>query len=137
FCSGHQLARGHRRLVPRSGFGRATLLRPPTVLLAYEEGRMFRTARISAAILGLSLIVMGCATNPVSGRREISLVSSADEAQIGKEGYSAVKAEYGLYDQAATQTYVNGVGQPVAKSSHLPDLGWSFTVIDDPAVNVF
>lgn len=98
---------------------------------------MYRTARIAAAILALSLIAMGCATNPVTGKREISLVSTADEAQIGKEGYSAVKAEYGVYDNAATQAYVNTVGQRVAKVSHLPDLGWTFTVIDDPAVNAF
>jgi predicted Zn-dependent protease len=98
---------------------------------------MFRTARLCAATLGLALIAMGCATNPVTGKKELSLVTTSDEAQIGKEGYGAVKAEYGFYDNAAVQGYVNGVGQRVAKASHLPDLAWTFTVIDDPAVNAF
>ena len=98
---------------------------------------MFRTAPIHAAILALVLTVAGCATNPVTGHKELSLVTSADEAQMGKEGYTAVQSEFGFYDDAAVQAYVNGVGQRVAKVSHLPDLQWHFTVVDDPAVNAF
>jgi predicted Zn-dependent protease len=98
---------------------------------------MFRNARIFLAAALASLLVFGCATNPVTGKREISLVTEADEAQIGKEGYAAVKAEFGTYDEAALQAYVDGVGQRVAKVSHLPNLGWTFTVLDDPVVNAF
>ena len=98
---------------------------------------MFRTARIYAAAWLLAFVALGCATNPVTGKRELSLVTASDEAQIGKDGFTAVKAEYGFYDNAALQAYVNGVGQRVGKSSHLPNLAWTYTVIDDPAVNAF
>jgi len=90
------------------------------------------------AILVLALVaVSGCATNPVSGKREFTLVSSGQELQMGREAYGAVIAEFGLYPDSALQTYVNTVGQRVAKVSHLPNLEWHFTVIDDPAVNAF
>ncbi|MBI5709161.1 MAG: M48 family metalloprotease [Candidatus Eisenbacteria bacterium] len=83
------------------------------------------------------VIAAGCAVNPVTGRREISLVSTSQELKIGEEGYKAVLEEYGRYDDPALQAYVEGVGQKVAKASHLPDLAWHFTVLDDPTVNAF
>jgi len=89
------------------------------------------------AIVIAAALLAGCATNPVTGRREFSLVSAQQEAQMGREGYPAVVAEYGIYEDSTTQRYVEGVGRKLAKVSHLPDLDWHFTVIDDPSVNAF
>ena len=89
------------------------------------------------AALAALLLVSGCATNPVTGRREFTLVTPAQEEQIGREGYAAVRAEYGVYEDSTLQRYVSGVGRRVARASQLPDLDWHFTVIDDPAVNAF
>src|SRR5258706_14202706 len=86
---------------------------------------------------GLALLVAGCATNPVSGRREFNLVTSGAEERMGREGYKAVLAEYGAYDDSTVQQYVTAVGMKLAKVSQLPDLDWHFTVIDDPSVNAF
>ena len=99
----------------------------------------FRPARptLGAVLAVLALLVSGCATNPVSGRREFTLVSSSSEEKMGREGYKAVLAEYGAYDDSTVQKYVSGVGLKLAKASQLPDLDWHFTVIDDPAVNAF
>jgi len=85
----------------------------------------------------LAALLAGCATNPVTGRREMSLVSPEQELAIGKQGYGPVLQEYGLYDDAALRAYVNSVGQKVARVSHLPSLDWHFTIVDDPAVNAF
>src|SRR5260221_9428997 len=85
----------------------------------------------------LALLLSGCAINPVSGHREFTLVSSGAEARMGREGYKAVLAEYGAYDDSTVQKYVSGVGLKLAKASQLPDLDWHFTVIDDPSVNAF
>ena len=87
--------------------------------------------------LALAALLAGCATNPVTGRREISLVSTGQEEQMGREGYSAVLAEYGAYDDPKIQAYVDQLGQKLGKVSHLPNLTWHFTVIDDPTVNAF
>jgi predicted Zn-dependent protease len=96
-----------------------------------------RAALASLAFLALLASPFGCATNPVTGRREFSLVSAGQEERIGREGYGAVLAEYGSYEDSTVQRYVSEVGQRVARVSHLPDLEWHFTVIDDPAVNAF
>jgi predicted Zn-dependent protease len=92
---------------------------------------------VALLVAALAALATGCATNPVTGRREFSLVSPGQEAQIGREGYAAVLAEYGAYEDSTTQRYVNDLGQRLAKVSHLPNLDWHFTVIDDPAVNAF
>jgi predicted Zn-dependent protease len=89
------------------------------------------------AFVVLGIMAPGCAVNPVTGRRELSLVSPEQELQIGREGYGAVVAEYGLYDDPQLQAYVNEVGQRVVRASHQPGLAWHFAVLDDPSVNAF
>jgi predicted Zn-dependent protease len=90
-----------------------------------------------AAILALSLALSGCATNPVTGKKQISLVSTGKELQMGRESDPAIIAEYGLYDNPALQKYVDSVGQRLGKVSHLPDLEWHFRLLDSPVVNAF
>ena len=94
------------------------------------------TAR-ALACAALALFAAGCATNPVTGRSEFSLVSADQEKQIGQQGYPATIAEYGKYDDERLAAYVDSVGQRLAKASELPDLDWHFTVLDDPTVNAF
>ena len=79
----------------------------------------------------------GCAVNPATGKREFTLVTPAQEAAIGREGYNAVATEYGVYDDAALAAYVDSVGRKVARASEQPDLPWKFTLLDDPVVNAF
>jgi predicted Zn-dependent protease len=98
---------------------------------------MNRVAGWLLVVVLLGVIIAGCAVNPVTGRRELSLVSPQQELSLGSEGYKAAIAEYGLYGDPALQAYVNEVGQKVAAVSHLPSLTWHFTVLDDPTVNAF
>ncbi|MFI5372244.1 MAG: M48 family metalloprotease [Candidatus Eisenbacteria bacterium] len=89
------------------------------------------------AVMTVVLAAIGCATNPVTGRHELSLVSSDEEARIGREGMGAVVAEYGVYDDTRLKAYVDSVGHRLAAVSHLPQLEWHFTLLDDPTVNAF
>jgi predicted Zn-dependent protease len=93
--------------------------------------------RMLLLMAALLISLSACATNPVTGRKELSLVSSDQELQLGKEGFTAAVAEYGQYDDAALAAYVDSVGQRVARASHLPNLEWHFTLLDDPTVNAF
>lgn len=84
-----------------------------------------------------ALTLMACATNPATGERQFSLMSEAQEVQIGKEADVEIRREMGLYDNAELQRYVNGIGQRLAAASERPDLPWQFAVVDEPAVNAF
>jgi predicted Zn-dependent protease len=89
------------------------------------------------AVLLLLAFVAGCATNPVSGKREITLVSEAQEIAMGQQADADVRREMGIYDDSDLQRYVADVGYKLAKLSHRPNLPWQFTVVDHPAVNAF
>ena len=78
-----------------------------------------------------------CATNPATGRRQISLMSEAQEISIGQEQDLLVKKEMGLYNDPALQQYVSDIGMRLAKLSERPSLPWHFAVVDQPAVNAF
>ncbi len=92
--------------------------------------------RVLCAAILWSLLV-GCSTNPVTGRQEISLLSEADEVKLGQESHESVKKEYGVYNHPQLQTYVNDIGQKLAKQSQRANLVWSFTVLDSPEINAF
>ena len=87
------------------------------------------------ALVLLSMIA--CATNPVTGRRELSLVSESQEISMGLQAADAAKTSMGLVEDPALQQYVTGLGMPMAKASERPNLPWTFTVVDDPTVNAF
>ena len=93
---------------------------------------------LTLAVSGLlAWAASGCATNPATGKKEFTLVTPAQEAALGRDGYSAAIAEYGLYDDGALAAYVDSVGHKVAAASEEPTLPWRFTVLDDQVVNAF
>jgi predicted Zn-dependent protease len=89
---------------------------------------------ILAALVG---VAAACATNPVTGRREFTLMSEAQEIAIGRESDPQIRAEMGVYNDPELQKYVSDLGLRLAKSSERPDLPWQFTVVDQPAINAF
>ena len=90
------------------------------------------------AVLSLALaICSGCATNPATGKREFSLMSEAQEIQIGQQQDAEVRREMGVYSDRALQEYVSTIGLKLAHVSERPNLPWHFTVLDVPAINAF
>ena len=83
------------------------------------------------------LLAAGCAINPVSGKRELALVSESQEIDMGRQGAAQVAQTIGLYQDAAVQAYVSRLGLTIAARTERPDLPWEFHVVDDPSVNAF
>lgn len=78
-----------------------------------------------------------CARNPVTGKREISLMSKEQEIEIGKETHPSVVATMGLYADKKLVDFINEKGKAMAKISHRPDLPYQFYIVDSPVVNAF
>jgi predicted Zn-dependent protease len=85
----------------------------------------------------LVTVTAACATNPVTGKRQMSLLSEAEELAIGQQQDAEIRREMGVYDDRDLQNYVTEIGQDLARTSHRPNLPWSFTVVDSPAINAF
>jgi predicted Zn-dependent protease len=90
--------------------------------------------RLAFAPLALAA---ACATNPVTGKSELSLVSESQEIEIGRQEAQKVGQSIGYYEDAAIQRYVSGIGLEMAKASERPQLPWEFHVVNDASVNAF
>jgi predicted Zn-dependent protease len=70
-----------------------------------------------AALLKPSLIfcfmlyVSGCATNPVTGRKQVVLMSESQELALGKEADPQIMAYFGAYGDPALQQFINEKGR--------------------------
>jgi len=90
-----------------------------------------------APAVALLAALAACATNPVTGERELSLMSEEQEVAIGQQYDAEIRKQMRPYEDAGLQRYVQGVAARLAAGSHRPDLPWHFTVVDVPAVNAF
>lgn len=89
------------------------------------------------SLLPLLALLGGCATNPVTGKQDLVLMSEQDEINLGKQVNQQVLQQYSVYQDAALQDYVQYVGEKVAARSDRPDLQYHFTVLDSDEVNAF
>jgi predicted Zn-dependent protease len=93
--------------------------------------------RFITLLLIILLLSPACATNPATGRRQLSLMSEAQEIAIGREGDADVRREMGIYDDRELEQYVSSVGLALAQNSERTNLVWHFAVVDSPVVNAF
>jgi predicted Zn-dependent protease len=85
----------------------------------------------------LASTIIGCVTNPATGENEFSLMSPAQEQQVGAEADQQIVAQYGLYQDQAVSTYVDQLGQKVASHAESPGYPFTFRVLDSPVINAF
>jgi predicted Zn-dependent protease len=87
----------------------------------------------------LLTFLTSCATNPVTGKSELQLVSEQQEIAIGTEQYpyqlQMAGGEYAL-DPDLTE-YVQGIGHKLAGQSERPHLPYEFTIINDSSWNAW
>ncbi|HUP88766.1 MAG TPA: M48 family metalloprotease [Longimicrobiales bacterium] len=88
-------------------------------------------------VLGVALLAAACATNPVTGKKQLSFMSEDQEIRLGQELDAEVRREMGVYEDSKLQQYVEDVGLRLAKQSQRPNLPWHFTIVDSPAINAF
>lgn len=92
--------------------------------------------RVSATVV-VALGLLSCATNPVTGKSELALVSESQEIAMGRDYAVQVKQETGVYPDSGVQAYVSRLGLGLARTTERPSIPWAFTVMDDPQVNAF
>ena len=97
-------------------------IRPPQLILA-------------AAALALA----ACSVNPATGERNFTaFMSPEDELRVGREEHPKVVEQFGgVYNDPKVAAYVDRVGQNLVRVSELPEVDFTFTVLDDDIVNAF
>jgi predicted Zn-dependent protease len=99
--------------------------------------RPFRFAVLTLATVAIAATIVACATNPVTGAKDIVLLSEEQEIALGRQNDPQIRRQYGVYNDPALQAYVQRVGEQLAAHSHRPNLIYRFTVLDSSEVNAF
>jgi beta-barrel assembly-enhancing protease len=94
---------------------------------------------LKISLLGIMLILGGCAKNPVTGKSELHFVNTQKEIQMGEKNYAyGQQMAGGLYTQdPALTAYIQEVGQKLAKASDRPSLPFEFVVLNDSIPNAW
>lgn len=93
--------------------------------------------RLSWLII-LSAFLVGCAINPVTGKKQFIIMSEGQEIEIGKQYYPIyTQASNGLFQDDELQKYVNSIGKTLAQLSHRPNLDYEFNVVNSSTVNAY
>ncbi len=75
-------------------------------------------------------ILSGCAVNPVTGQQQFMLVSQQQEIQLDRQNSPhQFSADYGSVQDEGINNYVAQVGNNLAKTSHRPDMPYSFRCV--------
>ena len=99
---------------------------------------MKNKAQFHIIIISMVLLFLSaCSSNPVTGKKNFSLISEQQELAMGAQAHRSVLKQMKKYNNARLQAYVNRIGQILAKQSHRNKIRYTFTVIDDPSVNAF
>ena len=88
-------------------------------------------------IVALLTFISACSRNPVTGKKELSLMSPTQEQAMGDQADPSIQAAYGMYDDQSLQDFINEKGKAMGKISHLPDMTYNFRLLDSPVVNAF
>jgi predicted Zn-dependent protease len=83
------------------------------------------------------LLFHSCAKNPVTGKRDLMLLSESQEVAMGKESDPDIVKFFGLYEDKTLQKFIEEKGQKMAAISHRPNLKYEFKIVDSPVVNAF
>ncbi len=94
---------------------------------------------LAASTLGIGfLLAGGCATNPVTGKSQVVLVSESQEVAQGIEAYPvATQVSEGATPHAGIQSLVREVGLKIARNSERPNLPWDYNVVDSNEPNAY
>lgn len=99
-------------------------------------GRM--VTRREFVLSGFVLLLTGCATAPITGRRQLMLVGAAQENALGVEAYRQVlRKEPVTRDPRATEPVLD-VARRLERVADRPDFRWEVSVIKhDKTANAF
>ncbi|HTN35245.1 MAG TPA: M48 family metalloprotease [Marinobacter sp.] len=85
------------------------------------------------------LLLIGCSVNPVTGKKQLSLIPESQELAIGEEQYIPSQQTQGgqFYLDPELTLYVRSVGEKLAKVSARPDLPYEFVVLNSSIPNAW
>ena len=85
----------------------------------------------------LVILVISCAVNPVTGKKQLMFMSQSQEIEMGRQYDPQVVSTFGEYQNASLLAFVQEKGAEMGKISHRPKLEYHFRILDTPVINAF
>lgn len=105
---------------------------------AVGQGRLSRRQALWLMAAASGGLVTGCAVNPVTGERQLSLMSTSQEIDIDRQhSPHQFSADYGVSQDAALKRYVEGLGKDISNASHRPDMPYNFNPVNANYINAY
>ena len=83
-------------------------------------------------------VVTGCATNPVTGKSQLMLISEDQEIAVDKENSPhQFSTDYGALQDKALNNYIDRTGKNIAARTHRPNMPYSFRGVNATYVNAY
>ena len=81
--------------------------------------------------------LLACQTVPVTGRKQLILLSEAEETRMGLTAYDQILKEETLSQDAQINAMVRRVGKRIAQVADRADFQWEFRVVEKDVANAF
>lgn len=99
-------------------------------------------------IVAFMTMVIGCNTNPFTGKQTLALVPNSQILPMAFQQYSEFLSENKVVNNTADARMIKSVGQKIATAAeryltangyagYLKDYQWDFNLVEDPAVNAW
>ncbi len=86
----------------------------------------------------LAAFLTGCATNPVSGKKQFMLLSENEEINLDRlHAPHQISADYGTIQDSQLNRYLATIGERLAACSHRPYMPFSFRGVNAVYVNAY
>ncbi|WP_200388259.1 M48 family metallopeptidase [Thiocapsa imhoffii] len=89
-------------------------------------------------VLSLLLaILIGCATAPETGRRQVLLIDTAEEARMGLQAFQQIKQQQTISKNQRANAQLQAVGKRIASVVNMPNASWEFVLFEADEPNAF
>jgi len=107
-------------------------------LSTLKDNLMTRRRFLWLSSMAAAGFTAGCATNPVTGKSQLMLVSEEQEIQIDQQ-YSPYQfsSDYGTIQDKALSSYIDRTGKNMAGRTHRTHMPYNFHVVNATYVNAY
>ncbi len=103
------------------------------------DTKMTRRQFVHGSVLaGAGLALAGCAVNPVTGEKQLMMVSEEQEISMDKsQSPHQFSTDYGAVRDSGLNSYVTEVGRKLAARTHRPHMPYSFRCVNATYINAY
>ena len=88
-------------------------------------------------LASIIILISACAKNPVTGKRQVVLMTEEQELSMGREADPQIIQQFGLYEDQNLQNFINEKGKEMVAVSHRNNIPYEFRIVDSEVLNAF